>query len=186
MLQKPTPKSSVNERVLAVKHPSRQTMWRLGLMAALLLIVLMFTLLTAGSHAVHAADATATPGADAATVAPAATPAPAAPAADPGGLATGSGADLMGIAPNNYAPVTPGASSADVLKANGAAYTTAQKNEPFAVGLADMVRQNQLGINFVWTLVAGFLGHAHAVGLCNGRDRLHPLQERLSCYGYEL
>ena len=158
MLQKPTPKDSVKAGVLAVKHPSRQTLWRLGLMAALLVLVLMFSLFTTSSHAVQAADPTATPSAVATTTAaPAATTTAAAPAADPGGLATGTGADLLGVAPNNFAPVTPGASSADILKANTDAYTVAQKSEPFAVGLADTVRQNQLGINYVWTLVAGFL-----------------------------
>ncbi len=154
MLRKPTSQSSGSAQVLTVKRISRQTMWRVGLMAVLLLVVLMFALFTAGSHPAHAADPTPTPGA-APTAAPA--PAAAAPVADPGGLATGSGADLMGIAPNNFAPVTPGAASDVVLKANNAAYATAQKNEPFAVGLADTVRQNQLGINYVWTLVAGFL-----------------------------
>ncbi len=141
MFQRPNPKNRPASRVLVINQPSRQTMWRIGLIAALLLLVLTYSLFALGSKTARAADPTPVPP----------------PAADPGGLATGSGADLLGVGPNNFAPVTPGASSADVLAANQTAYATAQKSEPFAVGLADTVRQNQLGINYVWTLVAGFL-----------------------------
>lgn len=155
MPKKLTSHSSSDTRALALKRPTRQTMWRLALLGGLLLVVLLTALLTASNHTARAADPTPTavPAPTTTAVPDAATTA----AADPGGLATGSGADLMGIAPNNYAAVTPGASSSDILAANNKAYAAAQKNEPFAVGLANMVRQNQLGVNFVWTLVAGFL-----------------------------
>jgi Amt family ammonium transporter len=65
-----------------------------------------------------------------------------APQPDPSGIQLGSGADLAGIA--------PGTLTTDD-------FDTAAKAEPFAVKLADMVNQNRLGINFTWTLVAGFL-----------------------------
>ena len=112
--------------------------------------------------------AAATPAAAPAAVAPAA-----APVADPGGLATGSGADLMNIAPMKNSP-----SIAD-----------AAKTEPFAVNLADMVRQNQLGINFVWTLVAGFLvmlmqlGFALVeTGFCRYKNAYHVMGMNFAVY----
>src|SRR5947207_11794567 len=64
------------------------------------------------------------------------------PQPDPSGIQLGSGADLAGIA--------PGTLTTDDFDA-------AAKTEPFALKLADMVNQNRLGINFTWTLVAGFL-----------------------------
>jgi Amt family ammonium transporter len=64
------------------------------------------------------------------------------PQPDPSGIALGSGSDLVGI--------TPGTLTTDDFDA-------AAKTEPFALKLADMVNQNRLGINFTWTLVAGFL-----------------------------
>ena len=35
--------------------------------------------------------------------------------------------------------------------------TQAQKSEPFAVKLADLVNQNRLASNFIWVLVTGYL-----------------------------
>jgi Amt family ammonium transporter len=64
------------------------------------------------------------------------------PQPDPSGIQLGSGADLAGIAPGTLTPDD---------------FDTAAKTEPFALKLADMVNQNRLGINFTWTLVAGFL-----------------------------
>src|SRR4051794_10303295 len=64
------------------------------------------------------------------------------PQPDPSGIQTGSGADLAGV--------TPGTLTSDD-------FTTATTSEPFAVKLADLVNQNRLGVNFTWTLVAGFL-----------------------------
>lgn len=61
---------------------------------------------------------------------------------DPSGIQTGSGADLAGVAPGTL-------TSDD--------FTSAAASEPFAVKLADLVNQNRLGVNFTWTLVAGFL-----------------------------
>ncbi|MCW5848528.1 MAG: ammonium transporter [Anaerolineae bacterium] len=64
------------------------------------------------------------------------------PVEDPAGITTGSGANLIGVAPGTL---------------NEADFQAAEKAEPFALKLADLVNQNRLGINFTWTLVAGFL-----------------------------
>ena len=61
---------------------------------------------------------------------------------DPSGLTTASGTNLVGLAPGSI-------TQDDFAKA--------QASEPFAVKLSDLVDQNRLGINFTWTLVAGFL-----------------------------
>ncbi len=90
----------------------------------------------------------AAPAAPAATQAPATTPAPAAnpaasePVGDPSGVNTGVAADAVGEAPNSP--------TADDLAKLG-------KNEPLALKLADSVGHNRIAINFVWTLVTGFL-----------------------------
>jgi Amt family ammonium transporter len=61
---------------------------------------------------------------------------------DPSGAKTGGAADVVGASAN--------APTADDLK-NLAA------NEPLAAKLADVVGHNRIAINFVWTLVCGFL-----------------------------
>ena len=64
------------------------------------------------------------------------------PAADPSGTATGTAADLPGKSPN--------APSAEELK-------TMARAEPLAAKVADSVGRNRVAINFVWTLLCGFL-----------------------------
>jgi Amt family ammonium transporter len=66
----------------------------------------------------------------------------AAPAPDPSGASIGVAADVVGATAN--------APTADDLK-NLAA------NEPLAAKLADVVGHNRVAINYVWTLVCGFL-----------------------------
>ncbi len=61
---------------------------------------------------------------------------------DPSGNSTGSGPDLAGVA--------PGALTAEDFE-------QAKSQEPFAVKLADLVNQNRLAINFMWTLITGYL-----------------------------
>ncbi len=61
---------------------------------------------------------------------------------DPGGVTTGSGANLIGLAPGAI---------------QQSDYDTARTAEPYAAKLADIVDQNRLGINFTWLLVTGFL-----------------------------
>jgi Amt family ammonium transporter len=65
----------------------------------------------------------------------------------------------------------------------------AMKNEPFAVNLTNMVRQNQLGINYVWTLVAGFLvmlmqlGFALVeTGFCRFKNAFHVMGMNFAVY----
>ena len=64
------------------------------------------------------------------------------PVPDPSGANTGGAADVVGASAN--------APTADDLK-NLAA------NEPLAAKLADVVGHNRIAINFVWTLLCGFL-----------------------------
>jgi Amt family ammonium transporter len=64
------------------------------------------------------------------------------PPGDPSGLTTGSGEQLVGLAPGTI-------TQAD--------YDAAKVKEPFAAQLSDLVDQNRLGVNFVWLLVTGFL-----------------------------
>ncbi len=75
--------------------------------------------------------------------APAAAAAPApGPQNDPSGVNTGVASDVVGEAPNSP--------TADDLTKLG-------KTEPLALKLADSVGHNRIAINFVWTLVTGFL-----------------------------
>jgi Amt family ammonium transporter len=61
---------------------------------------------------------------------------------DPGGITTGSGANLDGLAPGS------------IVKGD---YEAAKATEPYAAKLADLVDQTRLGVNFTWLLVTGFL-----------------------------
>ena len=70
-------------------------------------------------------------------------------------------------------------------------YTAQAKNEPLAVKLADAVGHNRVAINFMWTLITGFLvmfmqaGFALVeTGLCRAKnsgphhgDELHDLSD---------
>ena len=88
-------------------------------------------------------------------------------AGDPDGTKTGTSADVVGA--------TAGAPSADDLK-------TAQKSEPFAAKLADVVGQNKVGINLTWTLLAGFLVMFMQAGFALvGRDLHVPRMPRTRC-----
>ena len=67
---------------------------------------------------------------------------------------------------------------------------TAQKSEPFAYNLAVLVDENRLGINFVWTLVTGYLvmfmqaGFALVeTGLCRGKNAGHTMAMNFMVYG---
>lgn len=129
------------------------TFWRLALVGLLLLALLSFFAFT-GATTSHAQTSTTT----AAATAMAATPAPAGPTGDPGGLATGSGSDLNAIAPFCSGLPAGCAPTDNAGKTSNQTFLdTAAKSEPYAINLANMVRQNQLGVNYVWTLVAGFL-----------------------------
>ena len=128
-------------------------------------------------HATSAARAQTPTTSPTETAAASPTPAaaPAGPTNDPSGNNTGTGSDLVGVAPGT-------------ITTND--FTTAQKNEPFAVKLADMVNQNRLGINFTWTLVTGFLvmfmqaGFALVeTGFCRAKSALHVMMTNFMIYG---
>ena len=84
------------------------------------------------------------------------------PPGDPSGLTTGSGEQLVGLAPGT------------ITQEN---YDQAKAAEPFAAQLADLVDQNRLGTNFVWLLMAGFLVMFMQAGFAlvttEQRDRNH-------------
>jgi ammonium transporter, Amt family len=101
---------------------------------------------------------------------PASVPSP----GDPSGLTTGSGTQLVGLAPGTITQDD---------------YTTATGAEPFAVKLADLVDQNRLGVNFTWLLVAGFLvmfmqaGFALVeTGFTRAKNALHTISMNFMIY----
>lgn len=95
-------------------------------------------------------------------------------ARDPSGLVVGSDTGVVGVAPANI-------TQDDADKA--------AKSEPFASQLAVQVNQNRLGINFTWTLIAGFLvmfmqlGFALVeTGFCRRKNALHVMAMNFSIY----
>src|SRR5205823_12140424 len=135
------------------------------------------------------------------------TNAPAAPTAnnDPGGGATGTISDASGVAGSyTYQPfqlTAPAELSADdkkdtnkVAAYNDAKkafdeYTAQAKAEPLAVKLADAVGHNRISVNFVWTLVTGFLvmlmqaGFALVeTGLCRAKNAAHTMTMNMLIY----
>src|SRR5262249_7407091 len=131
-------------------------------MKKLLLTVLTGSVLMV--QALRAADAPADTNAP-----PAAAPAAdTTPKPDPGGTTTGSAGDAAGPG-GTFVVAAPAELSADDKKDTNkvAAYTAAKKAfdeytaqakvEPLAVKLADSVGHNRVAINFMWTLITGFL-----------------------------
>jgi len=130
----------------------------------------------------------------------AATNAPAAastdPKPDPAGMATGVASDVPG-----FVVTAPADLSADDQKDTNkvAAYKDAKKAaddyaaqaklEPLAVKLADGVGHNRVAINFMWTLVTGFLvmfmqaGFALVeTGLCRAKNAGHTMSMNFMIY----
>jgi len=79
----------------------------------------------------------------------------------------------------------------DIAPANitAADARTAARTEPYATKLAVQVNQNRLGINYIWTLVAGFLvmlmllGFAlMETGFCRAKNALHVMTMNLGVY----
>jgi ammonium transporter, Amt family len=102
---------------------------------------------------------------------------------DPSGLNTSSQQNLTGISTNTEkgAPVAP-VQAGDLDKA--------KTGEPLAYELAAMVDQNRIGINFVWTLVTGYLvmfmqaGFALVeTGLCRAKNAGHTMSMNFMVYG---
>lgn len=97
------------------------------------------------------------------------------PKADQSGLTTGTGADLVGIAPGTITEDD---------------YNAAVQSEPFAAKLADLVNQNRLGINFMWVLITGYLvmfmqaGFALVeTGFCRAKNAMHVMLMNFMIYG---
>jgi len=118
------------------------------------------------------------------------------PKPDPAGTATGTASDVP-----NFIVTAPAELSADDKKDTNkvAAYTDAKKAyddytaqakaEPLAVKLADGVGHNRVAINFVWTLVTGFLvmfmqaGFALVeTGLCRAKNASHTMAMNFMIY----
>ncbi len=97
--------------------------------------------------------------------------------ADPGGLNTANQSNLT-TASANGTPITQ------------QQINTAKTSEPFAYNLALAVDENRLGINFVWTLVTGYLvmfmqaGFALVeTGLCRAKNAGHTMAMNFMVYG---
>lgn len=94
---------------------------------------------------------------------------------DPSGANTGTAVDVIGA--------TSGAPSADDMKKLSA-------NEPLATKLADVIGHNRVAINFMWTLICGFLvmfmqaGFAMAeTGFTQAKNAGHTMAMNFMVYG---
>ncbi len=120
---------------------------------------------------------------------------------DPVGAATGKSADVQDAAGIHFVVTAPAALSADEMKdpAKVRAYDAAVRThddylaksrvEPLAVKLADSVGHNRVAINFMWTLVTGFLvmfmqaGFALVeTGLCRAKNASHTMAMNFMIY----
>jgi Amt family ammonium transporter len=123
------------------------------------------------------------------------------PKTDPAGTATGSAADVQDAGGNKFVVSPPSDLSADDAKdpAKAKAFADAKKAaddyaaqaklEPLAVKLADGVGHNRVAINFMWTLVTGFLvmfmqaGFALVeTGLCRAKNAGHTMSMNFMIY----
>ena len=117
---------------------------------------------------------------------------------DPGGIATGSKADVVGVvdgAPSyvdkDGKPVSDPTLAAKDKDGNLLSEVDAAKDkEPLAYALANVVGQNRIGINFVWTLIAGFLvmfmqaGFALVeTGFTRAKSAAHTMMMNFMVYG---
>ena len=133
--------------------------------------------------------------------APAAAPASSDPVPDSNGTKTGSAADAQDAGGTHFVVSAPADLSDDDKKDTNkvAAYTDAKKayddytaqaaKEPLAVKLADSVGHNRVAINFMWTLVTGFLvmfmqaGFALVeTGLCRAKNSSHTMAMNFMIY----
>ncbi len=160
----------------------------------------MTVLSTVWCFSLRAADDTnAMAGAMAATTN--AAPAASGPTPDPGGHATGAASDVADASNTAFVPTAPTELSADDKKdpAKLKAYTDAKKAfddytaqakvEPLAVKLLDPVGHNRVAINFMWTLITGFLvmfmqaGFALVeTGLCRAKNAGHTMSMNFMIY----
>jgi Amt family ammonium transporter len=147
----------------------------------------------------RAADSTNAP---AGTNAPAAAaPADTTPKPDPAGTATGASADAQDASGAHFVVTEPTALTDDDKKDPAKVkkfgedkkafddYTAQAKLEPLAVKLSDSVGHNRVAINFMWTLVTGFLvmfmqaGFALVeTGLCRAKNSSHTMAMNFMIY----
>ena len=130
-------------------------------------------------------------------------PAAAAPADNdaetrPGGHSTGASADAADAGGTTFVPPLRPSLSADdkkdpakVKTYNEAKkafddYTAQAKLEPLAVKLSDSVGHNRVAINFMWTLITGFLVMFMQAGFRARGDGFVPRQECRPHDGHEL
>jgi ammonium transporter, Amt family len=123
------------------------------------------------------------------------------PKPDPAGTATGAASDAAAADGTTFVPPTPTELTGDDLKDTNkvATFTTAKKAyddylaqakvEPLAVKLADPVGHNRVAINFMWTLITGFLvmfmqaGFALVeTGLCRAKNAGHTMSMNFMIY----
>jgi len=166
--------------------------------------ICLIAMLTACSwSSLRAADTNAPAAADTNAVAAATTNAPPAdttPKPDPAGTATGMSVDAQSPA-GTFVTAAPADLSDDdkkdpakVKTYNDAKkafddYTAQAKLEPLAVKLSDSVGHNRVAINFMWTLVTGFLvmfmqaGFALVeTGLCRAKNAGHTMSMNFMIY----
>ncbi len=169
-------------------------------MKKLILSLALFaaTTLTVQIHAADAPVATNAPAATATNAPPAAADTSRKP--DPGGTTTGNASDAAGPG-GNFVVTAPAELSADDKKDKDKVkkyaddkkafdeYTAQAKLEPLAVKLADSVGHNRVAINFMWTLVTGFLvmfmqaGFALVeTGLCRAKNSAHTMAMNFMIY----
>ncbi|MEY2467158.1 MAG: ammonium transporter, Amt family [Verrucomicrobiota bacterium] len=118
------------------------------------------------------------------------------PATDPAGLTTGKASDVPGfivsapteLAGDDLKDTNKVATYTDAKKAADD-YAAQAKLEPLAVKLADGVGHNRVAINFMWTLITGFLvmfmqaGFALVeTGLCRAKNAGHTMSMNFMIY----
>ena len=123
------------------------------------------------------------------------------PKPDPSGRNTGAASDAASADGTTFVPAAPTDLSADdqkdpaKVKAYQDAkkafddYTAQAKLEPLAVKLADSVGHNRVAVNFMWTLITGFLvmfmqaGFALVeTGLCRAKNAGHTMAMNFMIY----
>jgi Amt family ammonium transporter len=123
------------------------------------------------------------------------------PKPDPAGINTGASVDAQDAGGNHFVVSEPTALSDDDKKdpAKVKAYNDAKKSfddytsqaklEPLAVKLSDTVGHNRVAVNFMWTLITGFLvmfmqaGFALVeTGLCRAKNAGHTMSMNFMIY----
>ena len=118
------------------------------------------------------------------------------PKPDPSGTATGTIVDVPGFVVSAPADLSADDAKDPALvkkyadaKAAADEYTAQAKAEPLAVKLADNVGHNRVAVNFMWTLITGFLvmfmqaGFAMVeTGLCRAKNSSHTMAMNFMIY----